>query len=121
MAKVLVTGSQGTLGKPLVRELRRRGHEVWGTDLQHQADPQYVRADVAEYRVRVDQAESLPVLRIEVEPLLSVSANGLAERISRAIRDELLFRAEVTTVATGTLPRFEMKARRIVLTPDRKD
>lgn len=50
MAKVLVTGSQGTLGKPLVRELRRRGHEVWGTDLQHQADPQYVRADVAEYR-----------------------------------------------------------------------
>jgi phenylacetate-CoA ligase len=71
--------------------------------------------DVAEYRVQVDQAESLPVLRIEVEPLLSASANGLAERISRAIRDELLFRAEVTTVPTNTLPRFEMKARRIVL------
>jgi len=77
--------------------------------------------DVAEYRVQVDQAESLPVLRIEVEPLPSAASggrqppDGLAERISRAIRDELLFRAEVTTVATGTLPRFEMKARRIVL------
>ena len=50
MAKILVTGSQGTLGKPLVRELRARGHEVWGTDLQHQADQQYMRANVAEYR-----------------------------------------------------------------------
>jgi phenylacetate-CoA ligase len=72
--------------------------------------------DVAEYRVLVDQAESLPVLRIEIEPLPTATANGLPERIGRAIRDELLFRAEVTTVAAGTLPRFEMKARRIVQT-----
>jgi phenylacetate-CoA ligase len=77
--------------------------------------------EVAEYRVEVDQAESLPVLRVEVEPVLAASANGLAERIGRAIRDELLFRAEVKTVPTGMLPRFEMKARRIVLTPNRKD
>jgi dTDP-glucose 4,6-dehydratase len=33
-----------------VRELRRRGHEVWGCDLQHQADDQYLRADVANFR-----------------------------------------------------------------------
>jgi phenylacetate-CoA ligase len=70
--------------------------------------------EVAEYRVHVDQAESLPVLRVEVEPLPATSANGLAERIGRAIRDDMLFRAEVITVPTGTLPRFEMKARRIV-------
>jgi phenylacetate-CoA ligase len=70
--------------------------------------------DVVEYRVHVHQAESLPVLRIEIEPLPSASANGLAEQVSRAIRDEMLFRAEVTTVPAGTLPRFEMKARRIV-------
>jgi len=50
MAKILVTGSEGTLGTPLVRELRRRGHEVWGCDLQHQADEQYIRADVSSYR-----------------------------------------------------------------------
>jgi dTDP-glucose 4,6-dehydratase len=30
-----------------VDELRRRGHEVWGCDLAHDGDPQYVRADVA--------------------------------------------------------------------------
>lgn len=50
MAKILVTGCQGTLGRPLVQELTRRGHEVWGCDLQHQADQRYIRADVAIYR-----------------------------------------------------------------------
>lgn len=50
MANILVTGSEGTLGKPLVRELRRRGHYVWGCDLQHQADPQYFRADISNFR-----------------------------------------------------------------------
>jgi dTDP-glucose 4,6-dehydratase len=48
--KILVTGSQGTLGTHLVKELRGRGHEVWGCDLQHQADLQYIRADIASYR-----------------------------------------------------------------------
>lgn len=50
MSKILVTGSHGTLGKSLVRELRNRGNEVWGCDLQHQADQQYIRADVASFR-----------------------------------------------------------------------
>ena len=50
MARILVTGSKGTLGEPLVAELRARGHEVWGCDLQHQADQQYYRADVSNYR-----------------------------------------------------------------------
>jgi dTDP-glucose 4,6-dehydratase len=50
MSTVLVTGACGTLGRPLVAELRRRGHEVWGCDLQHQADEQVLRADVRSYR-----------------------------------------------------------------------
>lgn len=47
--RLLVTGSLGTLGRPLVAELRDRGHEVWGSDLSHSGDPQYVRADVANF------------------------------------------------------------------------
>jgi dTDP-glucose 4,6-dehydratase len=50
VAKILVTGCRGTLGTPLVRELRRRGHDVWGCDLQHQADERFIRADVQSYR-----------------------------------------------------------------------
>ena len=48
--RILVTGSLGTLGRPLVEELRGRGHDVWGCDLSHDGDPYYVRADVADYR-----------------------------------------------------------------------
>lgn len=50
MAKVLVTGSKGTLGSSLVLELQRRGHDVWQMDLQHQPDMQYFRADVSNHR-----------------------------------------------------------------------
>lgn len=50
MAKILVTGSRGTLGTRLVIELKRRGHEVWEVDLQHHDGERYIRADVGEYR-----------------------------------------------------------------------
>ncbi len=50
MSKILVTGSRGTLGTPLVKELSKRGHEVWQCDLQHQRDDNYIRVDVSNYR-----------------------------------------------------------------------
>ena len=50
MAKILVTGSLGTIGRPLVKELKSRGHEVWQVDLQHCQEDNYLRADISEYR-----------------------------------------------------------------------
>jgi phenylacetate-CoA ligase len=70
-------------------------------------------ADVAEYRVEVDASTTLPELRIEIEPTTAEAAASLVERVDRAIRDELLFRAEVTAASPGSLPRFEFKANRI--------
>jgi phenylacetate-CoA ligase len=70
--------------------------------------------EVAEYRVEVDHTGTLPVLRLEVEPQPAVEVAALVARIDRAIRDELLFRAEVKVVPPGALPRFEMKARRTI-------
>jgi phenylacetate-CoA ligase len=69
--------------------------------------------EVAEYRVEVDQSQSLTALKIELEPSSESLATGLAERVERAIREELLFRAEVRAVNPGSLPRYEMKAQRI--------
>jgi dTDP-glucose 4,6-dehydratase len=46
--RVVVTGSAGTIGSQLVPELEDRGHNVFGIDLQHQAEGQ--RADVGNYR-----------------------------------------------------------------------
>jgi dTDP-glucose 4,6-dehydratase len=60
--RILVTGGLGTVGSALVEEIRSRGHTVVSTDLAHQADemgfsvgadiarPEYVRADVGEFR-----------------------------------------------------------------------
>ncbi len=70
--------------------------------------------DLAEYRIEVDRSSVLAELRIEVEPRPGVAGPALAERIAGAIRDELLFRAEVRVVPAGSLPRFEMKAQRLV-------
>ena len=48
--RILVTGANGTLGVPLVTELKKRGHDVWGCDMQHGRAPNYLRADISSYR-----------------------------------------------------------------------
>lgn len=68
---------------------------------------------VAEFRIVVDQTGPLTDLRIEVEPLPH-SPPDLADQVAQAVGDELLFRVEVAAVPPDSLPRFEMKARRVV-------
>ena len=61
--RILVTGSEGTVGTALVRTLKEKGHTVIGVDLAHQPhstpfhpnlyggeDDVYFRADVGRYR-----------------------------------------------------------------------
>ena len=67
---------------------------------------------VAEFQIVVDRSGPLTDLRLEIEPVSD--APGLDDAVARAIRDELLFRVPVKTVACGSLPRYEMKARRVV-------
>ncbi len=74
-------------------------------------------AEVVEYRIEVDRAAALPVLRIDVETHPAHDGGAVAARVAQAVRDELLFRAEVRAVAAGTLPRFEHKAQRVVRNP----
>ncbi|MCS7045977.1 MAG: AMP-binding protein [Gemmataceae bacterium] len=88
-----------------------RGHKVYPGALEN-----LVRrfSDIAEYRVTVDATATLAELRIEIEPTPTCgSASVLGEKVAAAIRDELLLRADVEVVSPGTLPRFEMKARRV--------
>jgi phenylacetate-CoA ligase len=63
--------------------------------------------------VEVDQTGPLPSLNVEVEPAPSAAPDSVARRVERSIHDRLLFRANVVAVAPGSLPRFEMKARRV--------
>ncbi len=70
---------------------------------------------VAEFRITVDKTGPLTDLGVEIEPAGPEAAGDLREAVGRAIRDELLFRAAVTVVPPGTLPRYEMKAKRVVV------
>lgn len=54
MAKILVTGSLGFIGRHLTQALRAHGHDVYGCDLAHGVEPvaevyQYERCDISIY------------------------------------------------------------------------
>ena len=86
-----------------------RGNNVYPSALEN-----VIRrfTEVVEYRITIDRSSALAEMRIEIEPSPDANAN-LPERIGDAIRDELMFRADVAIVAAGSLPRFEMKAKRV--------
>ncbi len=71
---------------------------------------------VAEYRVEVATVRSMIEIRLQVEPAHpeSETEQHLAHRLESALRDALGLRIPTQIVAAGTLPRFEMKAKRWV-------
>jgi phenylacetate-CoA ligase len=70
---------------------------------------------VAEYRVGIRTSRTLTELSLEVEPAPGHANDPtLVHRIETALRNALALRIPVSLVAGGTLPRFELKARRWV-------
>jgi phenylacetate-CoA ligase len=71
---------------------------------------------VAEYRIEVRTIRAMQHMKIELEPVESLSTmehqQQIIREVSHAIKDRLNFNAEVTTVAPGALPRFELKGKR---------
>jgi len=78
--------------------------------------------EVAEFRSTVSTDESLRALRIEVE-LAPGGGDGdaVAHRVAQVVRQALGLTVPVRPVPTGTLPRFELKARRFVVEGEAAD
>jgi phenylacetate-CoA ligase len=72
--------------------------------------------EVVEYQLTIDRTRTLPQLLIAVEPTTAdpVIGEALVERIERAVHDQFLFRATISLAPPGSMPRYEMKARRVV-------
>jgi len=70
---------------------------------------------VSEYRVEIRAHRTLAELSIQVE-LSREHADGaaLAQRLEAALNNAFALRIPVSVVSSGTLPRFEMKAQRLV-------
>jgi phenylacetate-CoA ligase len=72
---------------------------------------------VSEYRVAIQNHRSLPELSIQVEPAPEYAGDSsLTHRLEAALTHAFALRIPVSLVPAGSLPRFEMKARRWVNT-----
>lgn len=82
---------------------------VRGVNVYPSAVEQIIRGfpDVTEFRVTLDQLAALPELSVEVEAS-EATATAVAERLQSG----LSLRIPVESVPPGSLPRFELKARR---------
>jgi phenylacetate-CoA ligase len=73
--------------------------------------------DVVEYQVRIETVHHLDELKLLIEPAPGYAdVAGLVARLQKALQDAFALRVPVMAVERGTLPRFEMKARRWVRT-----
>ena len=73
--------------------------------------------EIVEFRIVVSRQREMNHVRIDVEPqphLDEPIRAELADRLSKAIKQRLQFHAEITLASSGSLPRFEMKAKRLV-------
>ncbi|MDX1983878.1 MAG: hypothetical protein SFV51_26625, partial [Bryobacteraceae bacterium] len=66
---------------------------------------------VADYRVHVSADKSLVELKIQVEPAGGAGPD-LAHQIESELKNAFALRIPVSLVPEGSLPRFEMKAKR---------
>jgi phenylacetate-CoA ligase len=69
--------------------------------------------EVSEFRIEVFCERMMNELKVLLDALPGTE-DGLAKRVSDRLNDRLLLRVPCELVPAGTLPRFELKARRVV-------
>lgn len=88
---------------------------IRGVNVHPSAVEELVREDrrILEYRVQVDTRPALPELSLEIEPFSRCEdPKTLAGQLQERLRKAFGLRIPVSVVACGSLPRFELKARR---------
>ncbi|MBI3521509.1 MAG: hypothetical protein HY071_00240 [Chloroflexi bacterium] len=70
-------------------------------------------AEIDEFRIELYQERGMDALRIVLEPRPGVG-DGIADRVRDTIHRDVGVRCATKLVAPGSLPRFDMKARRLV-------
>jgi phenylacetate-CoA ligase len=69
--------------------------------------------EIEEFKIETFVREELRELKLIIEPRTDcASPIALEDLVARRFRERLGLRPEVEAVAPGTLPRFELKARR---------
>jgi phenylacetate-CoA ligase len=70
-------------------------------------------SEIEEFRVEVSARNTMQEIKLILEPHLKVNAvHELAQRVGQRVRERIGLRPQVETVTPGSLPRFELKAKR---------
>jgi phenylacetate-CoA ligase len=69
--------------------------------------------EVSEFRIEVFSKRSMAELKVLLDPVPG-SADNLATRVANRLNDRLLLRVPCELVPPGSLPRFDLKAQRLV-------
>ena len=69
--------------------------------------------EVSEFRIEVFSRRSMAELKLLLDAQPGTES-GLAERVAERVSDRLLLRVPCELVPAGSLPRFELKARRLI-------
>jgi phenylacetate-CoA ligase len=88
---------------------------VRGVNVYPSAVDEIVRGhyDVLEYQVELSVDRAMPEISLQIEPSPRCrDVAGLVKDLERSFETALALRVPITTVPSGTLPRFEMKSRR---------
>jgi len=67
--------------------------------------------EVVEFAIEVHRQREMHELHLKVE--IEGAANGVIERLGKEFSNDLRIRASIEQVADGSLPRFELKSRRL--------
>jgi phenylacetate-CoA ligase len=88
---------------------------IRGVNLYPTAIDQVVRGceGIAEYRVEIRTERGMSELELQVEPTADATPATVSQTLEQAFRNAYSLRIPVVTVPTGTLPRFELKAKRL--------
>jgi phenylacetate-CoA ligase len=88
---------------------------VRGVNVYPSAVDEIVRGheEVLEYQVELSVDRAMPEISLQIEPSPRCrDVAGLVRNLERSFESALALRVPITTVPSGTLPRFDMKSRR---------
>jgi len=71
--------------------------------------------EIVEFQSRVSSAGAMRSLSVDIEPLPGIAPEPVARAVSDRLREALGLAVQVRVADIGTLPRYEMKARRFVI------
>jgi phenylacetate-CoA ligase len=70
-------------------------------------------AEINEFRIEVSSSRSMEEMRVLIDAQAGADA-ALAQQVGDRLHDRLLLRVPCEMVESGSLPRFELKAKRVV-------